>query len=267
MTTELIEMESSLPAAIQQQTVMERLLVAVQSGLQPELLEKFMELAERQERRDAEKAYHKAFAAFKTDPPEIVKDRLVEYKGTRYKHASIGNVVSAIIGGMSAHGLSHRWNIHQDGGNITVTCVITHEMGHSEETPLSAGADTSGGKNAIQAIASTVTYLQRYTLQAATGIAVLEDDDDGNGAENITQPEQHNKRKEKEPPPDRTAIDAWLKWLDGAKSPGVTKEIFSAEWAKNKMDDVCNSLHPDHQEELLAKEAEVIKYLEGNNAK
>jgi hypothetical protein len=50
-------------------------------------------------------------------------------------------------------------------------------MGHSERTTLSATADTSGSKNSIQAIGSTVTYLQRYTLLAAVGLAAGGDDD------------------------------------------------------------------------------------------
>ena len=55
-------------------------------------------------------------------------------------------------------------------------------MGHSESTTLEAAADQSGGKNAIQAIGSTVTYLERYTLLALTGLATHEDDD-GAGSE------------------------------------------------------------------------------------
>ena len=62
---------------------------------------------------------------------------------------------------------------------------MTHKQGHSEETELEAAADSSGGKNMIQAQASTITYLQRYTLLAATGLATKDQlDDDGRGAEN-----------------------------------------------------------------------------------
>ena len=64
-----------------------------------------------------------------------------------------------------------------------VTCKITHVKGHSEETTLSAPSDTSGSKNAIQAIGSTITYLERYTLLALTGLATSEMDDDGKSVE------------------------------------------------------------------------------------
>jgi hypothetical protein len=55
-------------------------------------------------------------------------------------------------------------------------------MGHSEEGAVLEGApDTSGSKNSIQAVGSTVSYLERYTLLAATGLAAKDQDDDGRG--------------------------------------------------------------------------------------
>ena len=199
--------------------IMDKLLMAVSSGgMDITMVEKFMDLAERNQKREAEQAYHKAFAAFKANPPKIVKDKLVKYGTTSYKHATIGAVVSAIISGMSKYGLSHCWPMKQDGGNIIITCKITHELGHSESTSLCAGADQSGGKNAIQAICSTVTYLERYTLQAATGIAVLEEDDDGAGAENVTSPEKKaapaKTKQEKKEGVSSEEIVALEKWID-----------------------------------------------------
>ena len=60
---------------------------------------------------------------------------------------------------------------------VRVTCIVSHQDGHTEETTLSAPADTSGAKNAHQAIGSAVTYLQRYTLKLALGLAAAKDDD------------------------------------------------------------------------------------------
>lgn len=62
---------------------------------------------------------------------------------------------------------------------IKVTCIITHEAGHSTSTSLQSGRDDSGGKNNIQALGSAVKYLQRYTFISATGLAAQEMDDDG----------------------------------------------------------------------------------------
>ncbi|WP_080398455.1 ERF family protein [Burkholderia pseudomallei] len=54
-------------------------------------------------------------------------------------------------------------------------------MGHSKMVTMSGAPDNSGKKNAIQQAASTITYLQRYTLLAATGMSTKDDDDDGAG--------------------------------------------------------------------------------------
>src|SRR5437660_174203 len=66
-----------------------------------------------------------------------------------------------------------------EGGTIRVTCILTHVQGHSEQVSMSAQPDTSGSKNSIQAIGSTASYLQRYTLFAATGLAPKDADTDG----------------------------------------------------------------------------------------
>jgi ERF superfamily len=82
----------------------------------------------------------------------------------------------------SANTASHSWKMNQEGQWIKVTCILTHELGHSEETTLMGAPDNSGSKNAIQAVGSTVTYLERYTLLAACGLSTKGSDNDGRGA-------------------------------------------------------------------------------------
>jgi hypothetical protein len=48
--------------------------------------------------------------------------------------------------------------------------------------------DDSGNKNKIQQAGSTVTYLQRYTLLAVTGLSTQDQDDDGQGADDDGEP-------------------------------------------------------------------------------
>ena len=94
---------------------------------------------------------------------------------------------------LSAVGISHKWKMCQSP-EISVTCVLTHEMGHSEETTLKASPDTSGSKNSIQAIGSTVTYLERYTLLAAVGLAAAGMDNDGRAADEEQKPKTPEER-------------------------------------------------------------------------
>ena len=158
-------------------------------GLTVEELDKFMDLQIKWEDNQARKAYFDAMASFKEEPIEILKDRHVKYttqKGvTEYNHASLGNVTQQIGAALSKYGLSAGWKTVQEAAKITVTCRITHAMGYGEDTSLSASPDDSGGKNTIQSIGSTITYLERYTLLAMTGLATNEMDDDGKGSEEI----------------------------------------------------------------------------------
>lgn len=155
---------------------------AVANGADLTKLEKLLELQERWETNEAKKSYHKAMAAFKANPPDIEKDKKVSFGNTKYSHATLANVVEKINAALSRHGLSASWMVNQNG-TVSVTCKITHVHGHHEETTLAAPADNSGSKNSIQAIGSTITYLQRYTLLALTGLATHDMDDDGVAAQ------------------------------------------------------------------------------------
>ncbi len=154
-------------------------LVAANGNMEVGKLKELLELQERWDATQAKKAYVVAMSAFKANPPEIFKDKTVKYKEVKYSHSSLHNVTSCINKALSEHGLTASWVTSQDNGSVKVTCKITHIMGHSEETSLSAPPDNTGSKNVIQAIGSTVTYLQRYTLLALTGLATHDQDDDG----------------------------------------------------------------------------------------
>lgn len=185
VSTEVVTAEPiAAPAPLQM------LQAALASGATPDQIQHMMDLQDRWEATQARKAYVAAMSDFKRHPPEILKDKHVSYqtsKGkTEYKHATLGNVCAAIIKGLSDVGISHRWDTQQQEGRIKVTCILTHVGGHSESTSLHSAADESGGKNSIQAIASAITYLQRYTLLAATGLATADmGDDDARASEQV----------------------------------------------------------------------------------
>ena len=180
------------PVVVPATTPMQALINAMERGASTEQISQMMDLQDRWEKREAKKAYDEAFTAFKADPPTLIKNKAVGYgKGddaVGYKHAELDQVASVIGAALSKHGLSHKWKTEQlDGGFIRVTCVISHVQGHSESIWLQASPDSSGKKNNIQAIGSTVTYLERYTLLGITGLAAKNQDDDGKKSETVSQ--------------------------------------------------------------------------------
>lgn len=160
-------------------TPMTMLNMAVAQGADLEKLQKLMDLQERWEANEARKAFVQAMTEFKRNPPVIIKDKQVSFGTTKYKHAELDQVSNVIGSALSAVGISHRWEVEQNDTRIKVTCILTHHQGHSERVSLEAPPDVSGQKNSIQAVASAVTYLERYTLLASSGVATGEHDDDG----------------------------------------------------------------------------------------
>jgi hypothetical protein len=168
------------------------LQMAIAQGADLDRLERLMALQERWEAGNAKKAYDDAHAAFKGEAVEIIKRKTVDFttqKGrTTYKHAELSDVVDALAPALSKHGFSWKWTPTQEKDWLGVTCTLTHRAGHSESVTLGAAPDASGGKNSIQAIISTKTYLERHTLKAIAGVAEKGEDDDGQGAEPVPDP-------------------------------------------------------------------------------
>lgn len=187
--SEIVEMEQRENAVATQQdqvpanSPMGMMMAAMNQGASLEQVEKMMNLQERWEHREAEKAFNDAMAAFKAEAVEIIKRKTVDFpsqKGrTHYRHAELSDVVEAVGPALSKHGFAWSWKTEQNGGSIRVTCILKHRQGHSDSVSLESAADQSGNKNGIQAIASTVTYLQRHTLKAITGVSEKGDDNDG----------------------------------------------------------------------------------------
>lgn len=172
------------PASVAVNSPAALMLQAMSQGASLEQVEKMMDLQERWETREAEKAFNEAMAAFKSEKVEVLKRKRVEFKTregdiTSYSHAELSDVTEAVGPALARHGFSYRWDVKQEKSEITVTCILKHAKGHSESVTMSAPPDDSGKKNSIQKISSATTYLQRYTLKAITGVAEKGQDDDG----------------------------------------------------------------------------------------
>ena len=160
--------------AVVASTPQDLLQLAVSQGADIDKLEKLMDLQDRWENKEAEKSFRDAICSFQSKAPVIKKLS----NGHGYKFAPLGDIVEQIRPALSESRLSYRWEFSSAGENIVATCIVSHSSGHSEKTAMQAQPDNSGKKNGIQAIGSTHTYLQRYTLIGALGIATADEDID-----------------------------------------------------------------------------------------
>jgi len=152
---------------------------AIEKGLDVEALSKLMDLQERWQANQARKLFFEAFTKFQTEVPEIRKTKDVSFNQTKYQYAPLSDITRQIGKTLEKNGLSYRWEIKDDADQLQVTCLVSHIEGHTETTTMSAKADTSGAKNAIQARGSAIEYLKRYTLIGALGISTADSDIDG----------------------------------------------------------------------------------------
>lgn len=167
---EVMQPREVAPAIV---TPMDMLSRAVDRGADIATIERLAALAERMDAVNARRAFDAAISEAKAEIPVIAKTA----KGHNDRlYADFAGIARAVDPVLARHGLSYRFRTRQDD-KINVTCVLSHRDGHSEETTLAAPADNSGSKNAIQSIGSTLTYLQRYSLVQALGLAAAVDDD------------------------------------------------------------------------------------------
>jgi hypothetical protein len=157
------------------------LSAALARGADGEMLERLIGFHERSQAYEARKAFETALATAKAKIPVIAKNRQAVLGRQPYRHEDLAEIARTITTILARYGLSYRFRSQSTGALVTVVCVVSHRDGHSEENSLSASPDESGEKNSIQAIGSTLTYLQRMTLKAALGLAAS-DDDDGQAA-------------------------------------------------------------------------------------
>lgn len=156
-------------------------------GVRAEQINSVMDLRDRQDAKEQEQAMTKAMAGFKSEAIQIVKRKHVKFQTdrgvTEYDHAELADVVEAVTPFLSKYGLSVTWKpTKQTSDWVEITCWVKHDLGGSDQATLGAAPDKTGGKNNIQAIGSTCTYLSRYLTLLLLGLASKGQDNDGRGA-------------------------------------------------------------------------------------
>lgn len=171
------------------------LAVIERAALNPEIdVEKMKALFELQDRimaRKAEMAFNAAFAEMQSEMPEIAERGQIKVQNeVRSKYALFEDINDAIKPILQKHGFAIMFKTATTKDTVSVIPILVHRDGHREVgEPVELGADTSGSKNSVQSIGSSVSYAKRYGLLALLNITTRGEDDDGNagGAKPITE--------------------------------------------------------------------------------
>lgn len=242
MSGELIlsgQQESKAVTTQSQQQPMRLIELAINANADIDKLERLMAMQQQWDERNAKREFLSAMARFQAECPEILKMK----KGHNYLYAPLSDIIAQTRKLISDCGLSYRFEQDHEKG-ILVTCIVSHESGHSESNSMVAAPDTSGSKNAIQAIGSTVQYLMRYTFIGAFGITTADADMDGRlpqKAEVIDRAFELNRLRNSITNQGCTDVE-FFGWFSKARKLQVVISSFdeindeALQWAANKLE-------------------------------
>lgn len=158
--------------------------LAIKSEASIEYLERLMDLKERWEAAQAEKAFSAAMARFQGACPVIPKNKQVRYQTRNndwvdYSYSTLDVIVEHIKKPLADNELFYSFEETREQNELTVTCVLQHKDGWRKTSTRKGAPDNSGSKNAIQSDSSAYSYLRRGTLTAVTGAVAGDGDPDG----------------------------------------------------------------------------------------
>lgn len=151
-------------------------------------LERLMAMYERITDRTAKAEYSAALAELQPKLPVIDRRGTIVVPpkdgktGHTTPYARWEDINDAIREPLAQHGFALSFRVAKSDDRVVVTGILSHRAGHAEETTLSLPMDTTGSKNNVQAIGSSVSYGKRYTACALLNITTRGEDDDGKAA-------------------------------------------------------------------------------------
>lgn len=248
---ELVRREPEQPALVPERDhivlMFERL--ATNPDVDVVKLEKLIAMNERIIAQNARAEFYAAFAAMQGELPIISEQGEIIVNGqVRSTFARNEDIQRAVKPILQKHGFALSFRNSFADGFVTITGVLSHRSGHSEQDEFIAKADDSGSKNAIQALGSTRSYGQRYTTIALLNIATSEDDD-GQQAELVGQPDVDAPK----------GFEEWLIDLTAVADEGWPR--LSSTWghAKKEYRDHLTKTNKALWEKLRAKADQVTK--------
>jgi len=105
-----------------------------------------------------------------------IKNNAGAVQSTYAKWEHINEAIGPVL---RTHGFALSFRVQQEGNAITVTAILSHRAGHQETTHVVLAPDTTGSKNAPQAVVSAISYGKRTTAGALLNITSYDEDDDG----------------------------------------------------------------------------------------
>lgn len=152
-----------------------------------EKMERLLSLQERIMAKQAEMAFTEAMTRLQENLPRITKkgriafiDKKNNQRDTPYaKYEDIDKAIRPLL---LAEGFHLHFDTKWGADGATIYGTLTHRDGHSITSEMRLPLDTSGSKNSLQAMGSTISYGQRYNVKMLLNLIFEDEDTDGAGA-------------------------------------------------------------------------------------
>lgn len=179
-----IEVTEKLPQISETVAIMS---VIERCALNPEVdIDKMQKLLDMQERildRNAKQAFTSALARMQAELPTVIEKGQISINGkVQSTYGLLEDINDQVRPILQKHGFAITFRVLQNEKSIKVTAVLSHQEGHAQETEMVLPSDTTGNKNAVQAVGSSISYGKRYTMCALLNITTRGEDDDGRSA-------------------------------------------------------------------------------------
>lgn len=178
MSRDIITMEPVRELSMQEAMIQ----IVQRTDIDPDRLEKFLDLQIKMENRQAEKAFSEALAGFQGECPIIAKNKKVAFGTTKYDYAPLDEIVSVIKPLMSKYGLSYSFDVKSEDKSTVMITTIYHKEGFSKTSFYAFDSLGEGSMNQSQKRKSAVTYAKRAGLENALGLVTTGEDDDARRA-------------------------------------------------------------------------------------
>lgn len=220
-------------------SVIERM--AMNADIDPDRIERFIALKERMDKEAARKSFAAALAEMQADMPVIEERGQISYGKDKEGNDKGGpsyalweDINEAIRPLLKVHGFALMFRTGQTPeGKIIVTGILSHREGHSEETTMVLMHDSSGAKNAVQAMGSSISYGKRYTAGALLNITSRGEDDDGvAGGRLLAKAEAREPYKDMQAELDACATQDQLRILWNSAQFRAAYEQLPNDWKK-----------------------------------
>ena len=236
---------------------------AVETGA-VDVLERLLAVRRQVQADRARDAFYTSLIAFQTACPVISKSTTANIKpGFSYRYCPIEEIAHAIRPLLEQFQLGYRWFAAQQGNQLTVTCRISHALGHIEETSLTVPVGIDPMRPAWP-VAQSLTYAKRYTLCNALGIVVGGEDDDAQ--EPVAEAPKHPEAAQQPSTPRPATAQPPASAAAGTSGPIISelqaKRLYAiamkAGWNDEDIHQCIKLYGYEHTKEIARKDYEAI---------